>query len=217
MYKIKIEKALNEERERERSKFDLISKDKFSTKLNYDMSELIKEELLKHKEIYSYSEIKNSLVKLIKIMQQRINYNIYNLGEQGFEYKNQYFDLKRDIKKIYDIIIIVYKYFPNDYFTLKKYKISKVRNYFIYEVEIKEEYKKQSKYPKYLLINYQQDLESKTKYIFDMYCIANEEMLNEYIKDFIPMYNPKTNKKQSVSLNNSENSNPFKSKSSRSS
>jgi len=217
MYKIKIEKALNEEREREKSKFDLISKDKFSTKLNYDMSELIKEELLKHKEIYSYSEIKNSLVKLIKIMQQRINYNIYNYGEQGFEYKNQYFDLKRDIKRIYDIIIIVYKYFPNDYFTLKKYKISKVRNYFIYEVEIKEKYKEQRKYPKYLLINYQQNFELKTKYIFDMYCIANEEMLNEYIKDFIPMYNPKTNKKQSVSLNNSENSNPFKSKSSRSS
>jgi len=199
-------KALDLEEEEfirnQREKLILISK-----KLNEDLIELIKIELRKKfKEDYIYNEIKKKLLRLIKIIILKINESIYNNKKNLIEYKlNTIID--RDFKIIYDIIILILKYFPNKLFELEKYKISNVRKYFIYKINIKPEYKDKIK-NEYLIFNYS-DYEINKEIM--IYVAENLENLKFLIKDKIPMLHPIKNLDKSVSLDNSENSNLFNS------
>jgi len=155
---------------KEENKFDLISKDKLSIKLNEDLSELIKEELRKKiKDEHYYNNIKNRVIKLIIYILNQLNFLIYNNIKDYTEYtylkevKTKTLD-ENSLKIIYDIIILVLKHYPNKVFELKKIKFSKVNKYFIYKIYINSKYKNRIT-TKYILIDYNQYEDIRTIYI----------------------------------------------------
>jgi len=206
MRTLRIIKALDLEEEEfirnQREKLSLLSK-----KLNEDLIELIKIELRKKfKEDYSYNEIKKKLLRLILKIISIINKSIYNNNDLEIICKNKNIS-DEDFKIIYDIIFLVLKYYPNKLFELEKYKISNVRKYFIYKINIKPEYNEKINI-EYIIFDYSQYEKFQELYIN---IAENLEHVKKIIKEFLTILNPITNKYKSVSLNNSEKSNSSRS------
>jgi hypothetical protein len=205
------EEELNKKKKIYEKRFDSMVRSNFSKKLNEDMSEYIKEQLMKviHNHSHTtYSDINKSLLRLIKIIYKQINDSIHFDDEIKIRYSNKNFIPERDIKIIYDMIILILKYFPNKEYRLTKYKFSKVRKYFIYKVD-SEKYDN----VKYLIFDYSNyDTES----LFWIYNADNEDNLKYLIKENFKMTNAETGKNHKVSLNRSERSSKFNSNSSNS-
>lgn len=189
----------------EEKKFDSISKSGLSKKINEDLSQFIKNELIKKTHTNSYSDLNKSMFRLIKLVYKQINDSIHFDDELKIRYTDKGFIPERDVKILYDIIILILKYFPNKAFKLTKYKISKVRKYFIYSVE-SEKYRN----VKYVIFDYSHYGERDS--LLWVYTATNEADLKETIKKNFKMINPETKKKQKVSLNRSERSSKFDSK-----
>jgi len=188
-----------------------------SSKINEDLIELIKIELRKKlKEDYIYDENKkNNLLILIKKIIPLINKSIYNNYNYPYKSKNKHINISdEDFKLIYNIIFLVFKHFPNKLFELEKYKLSNVRKYFIYKINIKPEYKhKVNRFnekfnSQYIIFDYSHYEDYKELYIN---VAKNLDNVKKIIKKYLFMLNPIINKNRPVSLNNSEKSNPFNS------
>ncbi len=193
------------ERKFEERKFDSISSTGFSKKTNEDLSQFIKDELIKKTHRETYSDLNKSMFRLIKLVYKQIHDSIYFDSEIKKLYYNKDFIPERDVKIIYDIVLLIFKYVPSKIFKLSKYKISKVRKYFIYRVE-SEKYKN----VQYVIFDYRHYGEKESLLWF--YTATNEEDLKKTIKQNFKMVNPQTKKKQKVSLNRSERSSKFDSK-----
>lgn len=208
-FKLPTVLSLNKKEELNKKKlhekrFDTMFKSAFSTKLNEDLSEFIKEELIKKTHTDAYSDLNKSMFRLIKLVYKQINDSIHFNDELKIRYINKNFIPERDVKILYDIIILILKYFPNKAFKLTKYKFSKVRKYFIYSVE-SEKYRN-VQYVIFDYNSYDRDL------LLWVYTASNEDDLKKVIKQNFKMINPETKKKQKVSLNRSERSSKFDSK-----
>jgi len=209
-FKLPTVLSLNKKEELNKKKlhekrFDTMFKSAFSTKLNEDLSEFIKEELIKKTHTDAYSDLNKSMFRLIKLVYKQIHDSIYFDSEIKKLYYNKDFIPERDVKIIYDIVLLIFKYVPSKIFKLSKYKISKVRKYFIYRVE-SEKYKN----VQYVIFDYRHYGEKESLLWF--YTATNEEDLKKTIKQNFKMVNPQTKKKQKVSLNRSERSSKFDSK-----
>jgi hypothetical protein len=189
----------------EERKFQGVSKTGFSKKTNEDLSQFIKEELIKKTHRETYSNLDKYMVKLIKLVYKQIHDSIYFDSEIKKLYFNKDFIPERDVKILYDIIILIFNYVPSKVFKLTKYKISKVRKYFIYGVE-SEKYKN----VKYVIFDYSHYGEKESLLWF--YTATSENDLKDTIKQNFKMVNPETKKKQKVSLNRSERSSKFDAK-----
>jgi len=201
------------------SKFDLISKNKFSMKLNDDLSDYIKNEVMKKDLVTPTS--KRTIINLITMLVKYINKLIYNNDEIKKKYTNSNFIPDKHVKIIYDIIYLVFKHYPNKFFELEKYKISKVRKYFIYKIKLRNlNHTNDNEYfhvmdIKYLIFDYSEYEENNLLYL---YPIQSLDTLKITIKENFKILDPITNQKKSISLNKSAKSHSAKSsRSSRSS
>lgn len=188
----------------------------FSSKLSSDMSRFIRDKVIEkyhkeHLEEYSFSNIRDTIAKLTAKLINKINEAIFKDEEIEFEHKNKKLIPERDFKKIYELILLVLKHFPNKLFTLSKFKFSQVRKYFVYRVNLKN----RTAYPditsEYILIDYKDYENDGTIWV---YGLDDLESLNENIKEHFTMINPITNVRHEVSMNRSERSSRFDSKSS---
>jgi hypothetical protein len=219
-----IEKALNKERDLfTATKKKIVDRNfnntvfsTLSTRLNPDMSRFIRDKVTEkyhkeHLEEYSFANIRDTIAKLTAKLIKKINEAIFRDEEIEFEYKNKKLIPERDFKKIYELILLVLKHFPNKLFTLSKFKFSQVRKYFVYKVNLKN----RTAYPdimcEYLLIDYKDYENDGTIWV---YGIEDLETLNNNIKEHFTMINPVTNIRHEVSMNRSERSSRFDSKSS---
>jgi hypothetical protein len=202
-------KALEKEKKLHEDSFNSISKNKFALKLNDDLSELIKQELIK-KTSYSFADINKHLIKLILSIYKKIFHSIHTMKEIKVNYTNTHLITPDDVKLIYDIIFIILKHFPNKNIKLEKYKFSKVRKYFIYKIGA-QSFKSRRPFVEFLVFDYS-DYDEHSQF-FWIYTARNEPDLKYMIKDNFKMFNPLKNKKQKVSMNRSERSSKFKSRS----
>ena len=219
-----IEKALNRERDsfaptkkkRVDRNFNNTVFSTFSSRLNSDMSRFIRDKVaekyhMEHLEEYSFSNIRDTIAKLTAKLMNKINEAIFKDEEIEFEHKNKKLIPERDFKKIYELILLVLKHFPNKLFTLSKFKFSQIRKYFVYRVNLKN----RTAYPditsEYILIDYKDYENDGTIWV---YGLDDLESLNENIKEHFTMINPITNVRHEVSMNRSERSSRFDSKSS---
>jgi len=183
-----------------------------STRLNPDMSRFIRDKITElYYDGYSYSNIKNTIAKLTAKLTKKINEAIFTGDEAKCEYKNTKLIPERDFKKIYELILLVLKHFPNKLFTLLKFKFSQVRKYFVYRINLKDKTISYDIDSKYVLIDYKGYEKDGSIWIF---CFDSLEGLNEYIKQNFTMINPITNISHQISMNRSERSSRFNSKSS---
>jgi len=194
------------------SKFNLISKNKFSTKLNDDLSDYIKNELMK-KDLVTLTT-KRTIINLITILLKKIYGTILYNSENRINYSNKNFIPNKHVKIIYDIIYLVFKHYPNKLFELKKYKISKVRKYFIYKININKLYigtfinDFQIINIKYLIFDYSNYEEDNLLWF---YPVESLNELKETIKENFKILDSITNQEKSVSLNKSAKSHSAKS------
>jgi len=200
---------LDKEQYLQQSKLSLVS-----LKINEDLIKLIQIELRKkYKEDYIYDGKKTSLLRLIKKIISLINKSIY-INETSISFRKYKNISDEDFKLIYNIIFLVFNYYPNKLFELEKYKISNVRKYFIYKINIKPEYKdtvnrfNEKFNSQYIIFDYSQYEDYNELYIT---IEKNLKNVKKKIKKYLFMLKPDINKYRPVSLNNSEKSNPFNS------
>jgi len=206
------------------SKFNLISKNKFSMKLNDDLSDYIKNEVMKYDLVTANTKI--SVINLIKLLIPRFNRAIFLNKIIELKYSNSYFIPEKHFKIVYDIVLLVLKEMDskNKLFRIEKYKFSKVRKYFIYKIALKylyigsyyeEEGGLVARENKYLVIDYSKYEEDN---ILSIYSMGSLKELKKTIKENFKILDPITNQEKSVSLNKSAKSHSAKSsRSSRSS
>jgi len=203
MNTFKVKKVLDKESKNNNKKiedkFNVVSS-KLSKAMNDDMTEYINQFLIKNDKssVFKFDNIKKQVIQLIKVLYLKLNQSIYFNDEIiiGLSYKLHFIPDKIDIKLIYNILFLLYKYYPNKYFSINKYKFSKARNYFIYKVNYNNEIK-------YLIFDYNEINDERKIYI---YPVDNLEELKETIKENFKVNNPITGSEHSVSYSKSKSS-----------
>jgi len=151
--------------------------------LNADITNIIKDMILRSDSHYTYNAFKKKLGELIIEFYSKI-VKLFDKNRPYIEYldysASKFHPEKGDFKTIYDIIVEVFKNYKNPNFNVKKVTFGKTRKYFI----IKLISKNLEKSSLYLVVNYSYVL--KNNY--------NDESIFTSKKEYIYKFNLKTYK-----------------------